>query len=323
MLDIVEKGPYVPMYQPLKNNVPDGTMKKTPRENWTADDKRKHGLDVRARAAISYSLPYNIFGLVQNYSDTENDSDTDSSKTDTDDLEKVVASAALIVKTFEKSGRNFSKFQKKIGGKFSKGSGADKKHELLSCPFDESPCAEEKSDSTDPIIPVPCSLSQDTAATSTDNPLDADDSIEAEDSPETDNVSVSIPPESASVIMDVKTTFLHGVLEEEVFLNQPLGFVDKDHPDYVYRLDKAVYGLKQAPRVWYETLTSYLLENGYKRGAIDNTLFIKGKGSDMHVTLVTLSSALPQTLIVASPSDNGSFIQRLLYTLTGCYDAPF
>nr|KAJ0217759.1 hypothetical protein LSAT_V11C300154580 [Lactuca sativa] len=81
--------------------------------------------------------------------------------------------------------------------------------------------------------------------------------------------------------MDVKTAFLHGVLEEEVFLNQPPGFVDKDRPDYVYRLDKAVYGLKQAPRAWYETLTSYLLENGYRRGAIDNTLFIKNKGSDM------------------------------------------
>jgi len=61
-------------------------------------------------------------------SDTKNHSDTDSSKSDTDDLEKVVASAALIVKTFEKSGRNFSKFQKKMGGKSSKRSDADKKH---------------------------------------------------------------------------------------------------------------------------------------------------------------------------------------------------
>ena len=66
MLDIVNNGPYVPMYQPLKNNAPDGVMKKTPKENWTSDDKRKNGLDVRARAAISYALPYNIFGLVQN-----------------------------------------------------------------------------------------------------------------------------------------------------------------------------------------------------------------------------------------------------------------
>nr|KAJ0209976.1 hypothetical protein LSAT_V11C400220510 [Lactuca sativa] len=75
---------------------------------------------------------------------------------------------------------------------------ADK--ELLSCPFDELPCAEEKSDSSDPIIPVPCPLSQDTTATSADNSLDADETHEAEDSPKTDNVSVSISPESASVI---------------------------------------------------------------------------------------------------------------------------
>nr|KAJ0205396.1 hypothetical protein LSAT_V11C500256550 [Lactuca sativa] len=75
---------------------------------------------------------------------------------------------------------------------------ADK--ELLSCPFDEAPSAEDKTDSSDPIIPVPCSLNQDTAATSADNSLSADETLEAEDSPETDNVSVSISPESASVI---------------------------------------------------------------------------------------------------------------------------
>ncbi|CAI9277997.1 unnamed protein product [Lactuca saligna] len=72
--------------------------------------------------------------------------------------------------------------------------------ELLSCPFDEAPSAEDKTDSYDPIIPVPCSLSQDTTATSADNSLDADETLEVEDSPETDNVSVSISPESASVI---------------------------------------------------------------------------------------------------------------------------
>nr|KAJ0200405.1 hypothetical protein LSAT_V11C600323740 [Lactuca sativa] len=75
---------------------------------------------------------------------------------------------------------------------------ADK--ELLSCPFDEAPSAEDKTDSSDPIIPVPCSLNQDTAATSADNSLGAGETLEAEDSPETDNVSVSISPESASVI---------------------------------------------------------------------------------------------------------------------------
>ncbi|XP_052623710.1 uncharacterized protein LOC128129042 [Lactuca sativa] len=205
---------------PLKNNAPDGVMKKTPKENWTSDDKRNNGLDVRARAAISYAFPYNIFGLVQNCisakemmdtltvsfegteevkatqindlnrrqdqlkhrtvlvqnekistmdlqslygnlryyeesklqrkelmkdaqhessvalfstksqeseSDTESFSNTDSTKSDIDSLEKVVASAAFIVKTFEKSGRNFSKFQKKMKGKSFKRSDADKK----------------------------------------------------------------------------------------------------------------------------------------------------------------------------------------------------
>nr|KAJ0184754.1 hypothetical protein LSAT_V11C900488090 [Lactuca sativa] len=98
--------------------------------------------------------------------------------------------------------------------------------------------------------------------------------------------------------MDVKTAFLHGVLEEEVFLNQPPGFVDKDHPDYVYRLDKAVYGLKQEPRAWYETLTSYLLENGYRRGAINNTLFIKNKGSDMVLVQIYVDD-----IIFGSPNE--------------------
>nr|KAJ0218843.1 hypothetical protein LSAT_V11C300152690 [Lactuca sativa] len=98
--------------------------------------------------------------------------------------------------------------------------------------------------------------------------------------------------------MDVKRAFLHGMLEEEVFLNQPPGFVDKDHPDYVYRLDKVVYGLKEAPKAWYETLTSYLLENGYRRAAIDNTLFIKNKGSDMILVQIYVDD-----IIFGSPNE--------------------
>nr|GFC27937.1 retrovirus-related Pol polyprotein from transposon TNT 1-94 [Tanacetum cinerariifolium]GFC27951.1 retrovirus-related Pol polyprotein from transposon TNT 1-94 [Tanacetum cinerariifolium] len=52
--------------------------------------------------------------------------------------------------------------------------------------------------------------------------------------------------------MDVKTSFLNGILKEEVYVGQPLGFVSKQYPDHVYALDKALYGLKQAPRAWYE-----------------------------------------------------------------------
>nr|GFA68485.1 hypothetical protein [Tanacetum cinerariifolium] len=75
--------------------------------------------------------------------------------------------------------------------------------------------------------------------------------------------------------MDVKSAFLYGTIEEEVYVCQPLGFKDPDHPDKVYKVVKALYGLHQALRAWYETLANYLLENGFQRGKIDQTLFIK------------------------------------------------
>ncbi|GJU51205.1 retrovirus-related pol polyprotein from transposon TNT 1-94 [Tanacetum coccineum] len=62
--------------------------------------------------------------------------------------------------------------------------------------------------------------------------------------------------------MDVKTTFLYGPLKEEVYVNQPDGFVDPYHPDKVYRLKKALYGLKQAPRAWYDELSNFLVSEG-------------------------------------------------------------
>nr|GEW32741.1 hypothetical protein [Tanacetum cinerariifolium] len=61
--------------------------------------------------------------------------------------------------------------------------------------------------------------------------------------------------------MDVKSAFLYGTIEEEVYVCQPPGFEDPAYPDKVYKLVKALYGLHQAPRAWYETLTNYLLEN--------------------------------------------------------------
>nr|GEY17623.1 hypothetical protein [Tanacetum cinerariifolium] len=75
--------------------------------------------------------------------------------------------------------------------------------------------------------------------------------------------------------MDVKSSFLYGTIEEEVYVSQHLGFVDPEFPDRVYKVEKALYGLHQAPRAWYETLSTYLLDNGFKRGTINNTLFIK------------------------------------------------
>nr|GEX19312.1 copia protein [Tanacetum cinerariifolium] len=75
--------------------------------------------------------------------------------------------------------------------------------------------------------------------------------------------------------MDVKTAFLNGELKEEVYVSQPEGFVDPDHPTHVYRLKNALYGLKQAPRAWYDTLSRFLLDNKFSKGAVDPTLFTR------------------------------------------------
>ncbi|GJS98941.1 retrovirus-related pol polyprotein from transposon TNT 1-94 [Tanacetum coccineum] len=81
--------------------------------------------------------------------------------------------------------------------------------------------------------------------------------------------------------MDVKSAFLYGTIEEEVYVCQPLGFEDPDYPDKVYKVVKALYGLHQAPRAWYRTLAKYLLVNGFQRGKIDQTLFIKKQKGDI------------------------------------------
>ncbi|GKB12712.1 putative ribonuclease H-like domain-containing protein [Tanacetum coccineum] len=81
--------------------------------------------------------------------------------------------------------------------------------------------------------------------------------------------------------MDVKSAFLYGKIEEEVYVCQPPGFEDPHFPDKVYKVEKALYGLHQAPRAWYETLSTYLLDNGFHRGQIDKTLFIKRHKDDI------------------------------------------
>ncbi|GKD28292.1 ribonuclease H-like domain-containing protein, partial [Tanacetum coccineum] len=77
------------------------------------------------------------------------------------------------------------------------------------------------------------------------------------------------------------SAFLYGTIEEEVYVCQPPSFEDLQFPDKVYKVEKALYGLHQAPRSWYETLSTYLLENGYKRDTIDKTLFIKKDRGDI------------------------------------------
>ncbi|GJX37275.1 retrovirus-related pol polyprotein from transposon TNT 1-94 [Tanacetum coccineum] len=81
--------------------------------------------------------------------------------------------------------------------------------------------------------------------------------------------------------MDVKTAFLNGPLKEEVYVNQPEGFIDPKFPNHVYRLKKALYGLKQAPRAWYDKLSSFLIKHGFTKGIIDPTLFTRRHGEDI------------------------------------------
>nr|GEU28933.1 copia protein [Tanacetum cinerariifolium] len=81
--------------------------------------------------------------------------------------------------------------------------------------------------------------------------------------------------------MDVNSTFLYGKIEEEVYVCQPPRFEDLDFPDKVYKVEKTFYGLHQALRAWYETMSTYLLDSGFKRGHIDKTLFIKRNKGDI------------------------------------------
>ncbi|GJV59559.1 retrovirus-related pol polyprotein from transposon TNT 1-94 [Tanacetum coccineum] len=81
--------------------------------------------------------------------------------------------------------------------------------------------------------------------------------------------------------MDVKTTFLNGIMREEVYVSQPDGFVDQDNPNHVYKLKKALYGLKQAPRAWYDLLSKFLLSQKFSKGTVDPTLFIRRQDKDI------------------------------------------
>lgn len=97
--------------------------------------------------------------------------------------------------------------------------------------------------------------------------------------------------------LDVQNAFLHGVLEEEVYMRQPPGYVDDLHPNYVCKLDKALYGLKQAPRAWYAWLCEKLVALGFVPSKADTSLFYYNKGRHTLFILVYVDD-----IIVASSS---------------------
>ena len=92
--------------------------------------------------------------------------------------------------------------------------------------------------------------------------------------------------------LDVKTAFLHGDLEEEIYMEQPEGFKVKGKENFVYKLKKSLYGLKQAPRQWYKKFDSFMIENGYKRTALDHCVYIKQFGEDFIIILLYVDDML-------------------------------
>ena len=92
--------------------------------------------------------------------------------------------------------------------------------------------------------------------------------------------------------MDVNSAFLNVILSEEVYVEQPKGFEDPKFPNYVYRLKNALYGLKQAPRVWYERLTTYLLEKKFEKRGVDRNLFIDRSNDELLVAQIYINDII-------------------------------
>ncbi|GJT68893.1 retrovirus-related pol polyprotein from transposon TNT 1-94 [Tanacetum coccineum] len=96
--------------------------------------------------------------------------------------------------------------------------------------------------------------------------------------------------------MDVKTKFLNGILKEEVYMIQPKGFVDQDHPNHVFILKKALYGLKQAPRAWYDLLSKFILSKNFAKGVFDLTLFTHKEGNDLILVQIYVDDIIFATI---------------------------
>jgi hypothetical protein len=92
--------------------------------------------------------------------------------------------------------------------------------------------------------------------------------------------------------MDIKSTFLNGLIKEEVYVEQPPSFESKGYPNHVYKLYKVLYELKQAPRAWYKCLRDFLIENGFRIGKIDSTLFTRKMGKDLFICQIYIDDII-------------------------------
>lgn len=108
--------------------------------------------------------------------------------------------------------------------------------------------------------------------------------------------------------LDVNNAFLQGTLDEEDYMEQPPGFIDHDHPDYVCRLRRAIYGLKQAPRVWYLELKTFLLSLGFKNSLADTSMFVLQLGGEVVYLLVYVDEFLSQVTVLRKSTMFSSFL---------------
>eukprot|EP00253_Pinus_taeda_P017129 PITA_17129 len=91
--------------------------------------------------------------------------------------------------------------------------------------------------------------------------------------------------------MDVKSTFLHGYLHEEIYMEQPPGFI-QTYSNLVCRLNKSLYGLKQAPRAWYAKMDSFLLDTGFSRCHFDNIVYTKKVGKSLIILVLDVDDLI-------------------------------
>uniref|UniRef100_A0A2N9FBP7 Reverse transcriptase Ty1/copia-type domain-containing protein n=1 Tax=Fagus sylvatica TaxID=28930 RepID=A0A2N9FBP7_FAGSY len=113
--------------------------------------------------------------------------------------------------------------------------------------------------------------------------------------------------------LDVKNAFLHGSLKEEVYMTQPQGYIDPQHPSHVCKLLKSIYGLKQAPRAWFESFTSQLLHLGFTASTADSSLFIYKHNSIIAYLLLYVDD-------IVLTSNTPAYLDQLVTQLSTVFD---
>jgi hypothetical protein len=113
--------------------------------------------------------------------------------------------------------------------------------------------------------------------------------------------------------MDVRSAFLNDPIKEDVYMEQPPNFESEEYPNHVYKLHKTLYRLKQAPRAWYECLTYFFIENGFRIGKADSTLFTRKMGKYLFICQIYVDD-------IIFGSTNKSFCDKFSKIMTDRFE---